>query len=641
MTTAVSFPVNVSDAELEEHLADASCPSLLPALAYLTGDYSILLPHLQPDPLLMRMPQGGLTDEQQHEIRAIALRVLRTFRDSGARTQTQHTDDDLRRAMESASGVEMPTDYLQLLKEELSVTGDDLRAPHWQIHDIAPNRSFKVLIIGAGMSGIVAAHRLRQAGIEVELVEKNSDVGGTWLENVYPGCRVDIANHMYSYSFEQRNDWPGFYSDQETLLNYFRSCTDKFGIRPLIHFDTEVTRCVYDEADGTWLVETHSQGKPKQFVADAVISAVGQLNRPNMPDIIGMDTFEGDSWHTARYRKDVSLKGKRVAVIGSAASAVQMLPTVAAEAAHVDVYQRTPNWFFDIPEYHESVPEGLQWLFANIPGYAQWYRFWLFWKGSEGILPACQADPSWEDQSRAVSELNLFLRDLLEEYLHTQFGDRPDLLEKVIPPYPPAAKRIVVDNGIWARTLKRDNVSLVTDRIAQIEKNGIRDVEGALREADVIIYATGFQPSKFLMPMEVVGRSGMELQRTWKGDAKAFMGVTVPQFPNFFILYGPNTNIVVNGSIIYFTECEVTYLLRYIEHILRNDLTALDVKQDVHEAYNARIDQGNSAMVWGVATVNSWYRNEYNRVAQNWPFSLLEYWQQVQEIDPDHYHALT
>jgi 4-hydroxyacetophenone monooxygenase len=233
------------------------------------------------------------------------------------------------------------------------------------------------------------------------------------------------------------------------------------------------------------------------------------------------------------------------------------------------------------------------------------------------------------------------MRAMLVDYLTEQFGDRPDLLEKVIPQYPPASKRIVVDNGIWARTLKRDNVSLVTDRIASIEENGVRDVEGVLREVDIIIYATGFQPSKFLMPMEVVGLNGVELQREWKGDARAFMGVTVPKFPNFFILYGPNTNIVVNGSIIYFTECEVTYVMRYVEHLLRNNLKALDVKQEVHNAYNERVDQGNAGMVWGVATVNSWYRNEYNRVAQNWPFSLLEYWQQVQEIKPEQYNALS
>ena len=641
VTKAVTFPKSVTDDELVQHLAGASCPSLLPSLAYLTGDYSILKPHLRPDPLLIGMPQGGLSDEQQTEIRSIALEVLKKFRDSGASPQMSRSDEDLRRAMEWASGAPMDPDYLVLLKEELSVTGDDLRAPQWKLSEIAPNRSMTVLIIGAGMSGIVAAHRLRQAGIDVIVVDKNNDVGGTWLENVYPGCRVDIANHMYSYSFAQRNDWPGHYSDQPTLLQYFRDCVEQFDLRSLIYFNTEVHRSIFHEDTGKWTVEASSHGTPKVFEVDAVISAVGQLNRPNMPDIVGMDQFAGESWHTARYRNDVSLAGKRVAVIGSAASAVQLMPTVAAQAAHVDLYQRTPNWFFPIPEYHAPVDDGLQWLFGNVPGYAQWYRFWLFWKGSEGVLPACRVDPEWKDTALAVSQMNSDLRMLLEEYLKMQFGDRPDLLEKVIPQYPPASKRIVVDNGIWAETLKRDNVSLITDPIAAIETHGIRDVEGTLREVDVIIYATGFQPSKFLMPMEVVGRGGVELQREWKGDARAFMGITVPKFPNFFMLYGPNTNIVVNGSIIYFTECEVTYVLKYLEHLARNQLIALDVKQEVHDAYNEKIDKGNALMAWGVATVNSWYRNEYNRVAQNWPFSLLEYWQQVQELDPDHYMQMS
>ncbi|MEX2081382.1 MAG: NAD(P)/FAD-dependent oxidoreductase, partial [Dehalococcoidia bacterium] len=371
--------------------------------------------------------------------------------------------------------------------------------------------------------------------------------------------------------------------------------------------------------------------------SQALISAVGQLNRPKMPDIAGITSFEGPYFHSAQWDHSVDLTGKVVAVIGSGASASQLIPEVAIQARELKVFQRTPNYYVPVPNYHDAVPDGLQWLFRHIPGYAQWYRFWLFWTSAEGLLAMAEVAPDWQPGQPSLGPKNDELRMMLSAYLQASFADRPDLLEKVLPQYPPASKRIVLDNGIWVQALHRENVQLITELIDEVTPRGIRTSDGVEHEVDVIVYATGFQASHFLTPMKVSGRNGADLHQTWDGDARAYMGITLPQFPNFFMLYGPNTNIVVNGSIVYFSECEVQYLMACLRMLLERGATSLECKQDVHDAYNERIDAGNLRMAWGVAEVPSWYRNEKGRSAQNWPFTLLEYWKQTREANPADY----
>ena len=637
MITPPMEPITADDEQIRSALAAAELPALLPALAYVTGDLSLLRGELRPDPLRMREPQGGLSDEQQAVIRALAFGAIVAYRDGGAVAAPSPGPVSLQQIMEHCVGTTVPADYLPLLREELSVTGEDLRAPDWDKATVAPERPFHVVIIGAGMSGLLAAHRLQQAGVPFTILEKNDDVGGTWYENTYPGCRVDVTNHVYSYSFAQRNDWPLHFSTQDVLLDYFRRCADAFGLRPHIRLRTEVSSMVWDGERAVWQLEVTGPEGDGVVEANAVVSAVGQLNRPKMPDIAGMDAFAGPSFHSAEWDHTVDLTGQRVVVIGTGASAVQFVPVVARQAASIELFQRTPNWFFPNPQYHARVDEGLQWLYRHVPTYSQWHRFWLFWRGTEGVLPACRVDPAWADQDRSVSPLNDELRALLTEYLHAEFGDRGDLLDKVVPAYPPASKRIVVDNGSWAGALKRPNVRLRAEGIAAVTPTGVRTSAGEDVPADVIVYATGFQASNFLTPMKVVGRGGIELHQQWDGNARAYVGVTVPNFPNFYLLYGPNTNIVVNGSIIYFSECEVSYVLGCVRLLLAGGHAAHDCRPEVHDAYNRRIDDGNLTMVWGVSKVNSWYKSTSGRVAQNWPFSLLEYWQQTRAPDPVDY----
>ena len=634
-------PITESDDELRRILDEAVVPPLLPALAYVTGDLSLLREDLRPNPLLAAMPQAGLTDEQQAHVRELALDALIRFRDGGCRPAPPPSDEDVLRIMEHAVGFSGMGEYLPLLEEELAHRGEDRRAPGWRKDEVAPGVDFRVAIIGAGMSGILSAHRLQQAGIPFVVLEKNDDVGGTWYENSYPGCRVDNPNHNYSYSFAQRHDWPFFFSTQDVLHSYFRDCVGAFGIGEHIRFRTEVLSATWSEEDRRWTVRVRrADGTEESLAADAVISAVGQLNRPSLPDIPGRDSFAGPAFHSARWDHDVDLRGKRVAVIGTGASAFQIIPEIAPLVGELTVFQRTPPWMVPTPEYHDEVPPGLRWLYRCLPSYSEWHRFCIFWWMGDGTLELARVDESWQPQDRSVSAQNDMMRGILTQYLCAEFADRPDLQSAVVPTYPPGAKRILRDNGAWASALTRDNVRLVTTPIREITPDGVVSVDGEAHDVDVIVFGTGFQASKFLTPMTVTGRGGVDLHEHWAGDARAYLGVTIPGFPNLFCLYGPNTNIVVNGSIFYFSECGVRYILGCLRMLLEGGHRALDVRKDVHDEFNEQVDAENARMAWGASDVNSWYKNENGHVAQNWPFTLLEYWQRTLRPNPDDFDLL-
>ncbi|TDD36467.1 flavin-containing monooxygenase [Saccharopolyspora elongata] len=624
--------INDDDDFLRAAIGEAEIPALLPALAQLTGDLSLLRDDLRPDPTDRFSPQGALGDEQLAAARELALRALADWRDRGCPAAPELADDQVRRLIDfSTSGA--LDGYLPLLVEELAHDGDPGR-PDWTKAELAADAPLHVVIIGAGMSGLAAAHRLQQAGVPFEILEKNSDVGGTWLENTYPGCRVDVTNHLYSFSFTDNHDWPGHFSTQRALLDYFRDFADEQDLKRHIRFGTEVVAAEYVEAEHRWELEVRDAAGSRRLRAQAVISAVGQLNRPSYPKISGLADFAGPSFHSARWDHDVDLTGKRVAVIGTGASAVQFVPIIAEQAAEVHLFQRTPPWLVPTPDYHDPVQPGLRWLLRNVPHYARWYRFWLFCRSAEGVLPAVAVDPDWTGDPRSVSARNEELRQLLVAYLEMSLPDDPELVRKVTPQYPPAAKRMLRDNGTWPATLQREDVHLVTEPIQDVTATGVRTADGRQHDADVLILATGFQASNFLTPMRVTGRDGVNLHRRWGGDARAYLGITVPEFPNFFMIYGPNTNIVVNGSIIFFSECAVNYIVGCLRLLLERGSAALECRAEVHDGFNADVDRANLLMSWGKSTVHSWYKNEHGRVAQNWPFSLMEYWKRTKRPDP-------
>jgi len=626
-------PITETDADIEAALEQAHTPSLMLALVHLTGDMSLLRGDIRPEMSFLGDPEAGITPEQRARIRQYALDALRTYRDAPTLPPPPN-EAQIREMMNFLIGQQISDDYVEFLMAELSMHGED---PYAQptIFEVPEQQraQFKVLIIGAGMSGVLAGIRLKEAGIPFEIVEKNSDVGGTWFENTYPGCRVDSANHVYSYSFRPQ-DWPQHFSKQEVLRAYFSDSATQYGLREHIRFDTEVTSARFDETDGRWQVTAVGpDGSTSTTTANAIISAVGQLNRPKLPEIVGRDRFRGIAFHSAEWQHEHDLTGKRIGVIGTGGTAFQFVPIIARQAADVTIFQRTAPWVVPNPDYFQEVPAGMHWLLNHVPYYAKWYRFSMFWRAAEGLLSAVTADEKWQRSEHSVSEQNEQFRAMLVENLRAHLGDDPDLLAKCVPDYPPGAKRALIDDGTWLQSLKRDNVHLLTDPIREITDRGIRTQDGTEHEFDVLIYATGFLASHFLHPMKIYGRGGIELHDAWNGEPRAYKGITIPGFPNLFCCYGPNTNIVVNGSIIFFSECEIRYVLGCLSLLLREGHAAMDVKREVHDAYNQRIDAGNKGMAWGQSSVNTWYKNASGRITQNWPFTLLEFWQQTREPD--------
>jgi len=625
-------PITEGDEEIRAALEGADVVPLLVAVAQLTGEHDLLVDDLRPDQARLMEPDVGMTPGQLARGRDLAAAALARHRDRGNEPAPLPADDELRALIAFLTGEGLEP-YLPLLVEELALTGD-LRVPDWSKDDVAPDTDFRVAIIGSGMSGIVAAHRLAQAGVPFTIFEKNPEAGGTWWENTYPGCRVDVANHLYSYSFAQTGDWPQYFSTQPVLQEYFQTCLERFGLRDHVRFGTEVAGATWDEASATWTLRLVGGEDVPGW--NAVVSAVGQLNRPNWPNIAGRERFAGASFHSAEWDHLVDLAGKRVAVIGTGASAAQFIPTVAEQAEHLTVFQRTAPWLIPTPNYHDDLDDGLVWLLRKVPGYARWDRLWLLWRTLEGLAPMAVVDPEWDQGEVSVSLPNDLIRQLLTAYLQLEFQD-PELFAKVLPDYPPLAKRFIRDNGIWARTFTRDDVELDTTEIAEITETGVRTADGVDHDVDVLIYGTGFQASNFLTPMTVTGEGGADLHETWGGDARAYLGLTVPGFPNLFLMYGPNTNIVVNGSIIYFSECEAHYITESVRLLLTEGKRAMSVRPEVHEAFAAAVDEANSRMAWGASKVSSWYKSASGRVAQNWPFPLLEYWERTRKPDPDEY----
>ena len=633
--------ITVTDEEIRRAVDEADMPSLLATLAMLTQDFDLIADELKPPtpPMTSTIsPQGGMSSEALVKARWLATRKIIEYRDTGCPTPADPSSDVLNRVMRFIIKPDQDS-CLPLLRHELNIP-QDVGAPGWTLGDFVPGTEFKVAVIGAGVSGIAAAFRLQQAGIDYTVFEKNVEVGGVWWENTYPGCRLDTPNYAYSLSFAQKQDWPQQFSQQPEIQKYLANVSTRARLREQIRFQTEVISMVFDEPSALWMLTVRTaEGCIDVARFNAVITAVGILNRPSIPDFQGLEGFKGQVVHSAAWPEHLDLAGKRVALIGTGASAFQIGPAVVGEVKSLQVFQRNPPWMLPTPNYHADIAPGMMWLLKHIPFYGRWFRFWQFWVAVEGRLPLVEAEPDW-DHPVSVGRANEQLRLECVAALERQFADRPDLLAKMTPNYPPGGKRMLRDNGVWGAMLKQPHVQLVSDPISHMTADGITTQNGESHPVDVVICATGFKSSDFLHPIGIVGRAGRDLHAWWQGDCRAYVGITVPGFPNLFMTGGPNTAVVVNGSAIFSSECQVEYALKAIEYMLTHRLGALDCRMEPFNAYNEYVDQGNLTKAWGVARTSSWYKNSSGRASQTWPFGLLDYWTLTSVVKFDDYEKL-
>jgi len=635
----LAMTIPADDAALIEALETANLPALLPAIVQLTGDHSLLERFPAPTPGMMGDVGGNFSPEQQAEIRGIALDALRAHRDTDTSEPARPTAEQFHAMMNWCAGEALPAEYVPLAIEEAALAEPDPRHFEWnQQPEPAKLDGFHVVIIGAGFGGICAAVRLEQAGIPYTICEKNDSVGGTWYENSYPDLRVDVPNHFYSYSFEQNPDWSSFFSRRDELEAYISHCARKYGVLERIRFGTEVIQSEYDETNASWQVQIRgAEGSEETLTAKAVISAVGMLNRPQFPSIEGLETFEGTSFHSSRWEHDTPFEGKKVGVIGTGASAMQFVPVIAREVGHLTIFQRAAHWASFNASYHKTVSEGFKWLLRHIPYYHSWYRFLLFWTGADRVYPVFRIEPGWEDAENSTGAANGAFRAGAIQYITDQLGGDEELMQKCIPTYPPLGKRPLLDNG-WYTTLTQEHVDLVTDGIREVTPKGVVTEDGTEHEFDVLVLATGFHAGKFLWPMQIRGRGGVLLEDRWEGgeNPRAYLGITMPDFPNFFCLYGPNTNPVV-GSVIYMLECQTNYIMGCLRAMIENGHESLECRKEVHDDYNVRLDAELEQMVWRHPKVRSYYNNSAGRVITNVPWKMYDYWAMTRQPNLEEY----
>jgi 4-hydroxyacetophenone monooxygenase len=625
------------EARLRKALDGADIVPLMMSLVHLTGDAGWLgeaAPHIKGGWSFL----ASLPDELQRRIREKLVDTLKDLA-SGRAQPAQVSDELLTRMMHSSVGVAVPAEYNAVFREEAGFDQRDYRSVPWRKQVSRKQLAdFHVVIIGAGFSGIGMAIALDQAGIPYTIIEKNEDVGGTWLENRYPGCGVDTPCHFYSYSFAHNPEWSSFFAKRDEILSYIVDCVKKFGVRKSIRFGEEVIDARYDEDKRVWRVRTRARdGVERELIANVLIPAVGALNRPAVPDIKGLREFNGPAFHTAQWRTDVELKGKRVAMIGTGASGMQTAPSIAGDVGQLTIFQRSPHWAIRHPLYHASVSDDVKWVIRHVPFYVSWFRFQLFWAASDGFHGTLQIDPDWGTPALSINADNHKMREDLEAYIRSKIGDRPDLLAKTVPPYPPFGKRMLRDNH-WYEMLQRPNVDLVTEKVDRVEGNTIVAADGKRYEVDAIVLATGFQAARMLGPIDIYGRKGRRLREVWgDDDPRAFLGITVPDYPNFFIIYGPNTNLAHGGSAIFHSECQIHYVMEGIRELIESGAKSIECRREPYEDYNKKVDAALSKMVWSHPAMTNWYKNKHGRVVMNSPWRLVDYRNMTEHLDPSDY----
>ena len=637
---------------IRARLEGANPVPLAMSLIHMTGDLS-LLEHITPHIRGAWEHLESIPPELAGDIRDRMAACMAEMSRGGSPSLAQPSSQVIQKMMSAAVGEQVSEAYVPMLLEQVGLQVSDQHmlnlaqsATHDEAQSGAKTNNIHVAIIGAGASGLCAAIQLGKLGIPYTIFEKNAEVGGTWYENRYPGCAVDTPNHFYQFSFEPNNNWPNYFSQRDAIQAYLEYCADKYEVRKHIRFNTEVSSAVFDEATQTWSIQASQQttdptAHAEYIQANAVICAVGQLNRPAIPKLPGLEQYQGQVVHTAQWPEHIDMKGKKVALIGTGASAVQVGPAIAAQVESLAVLQRSGSWVVRRPNIDGVVSEDTKWVLNNVPFYAPWYRFQLFWAFGDGLFEALKIDPTWQGGSESISAFNARLRESMMKHIRRELAGRDDLLKKVVPDFPPFGKRVLGDAG-WYSMLKRDNVRLETGAIKQVHAKAVELEDGTLIEADILVMATGFQAGRMLWPMDIQGRGGVTIRQKWgDDDPRAFLGITAPEFPNFFMMYGPNTNIGHGGSALFLAECQTRYFMGLLQALRTQPIRSVECRQDVHDRYNQEIDSLLGQLSWSHPSVSTWYKNAKGRIVTNQPWSLLDYWRLTYEAKLSDYHLVS
>lgn len=607
--------------ELDAALAAADLRVLTVCLFHLTGDERWLADDVRPsrDVRLIADPSAGYDDET-------ATMIRQAVRDwvTGPEQEPAVIDPGPERFGQMLSfvlGEAVAPEYVPMVRADF---GFDPASRRLEAETAARRPS--VLIIGAGVSGLCLAHRLDEAGFDWRIVEKNDDLGGTWHENRYPGCGVDTPNHFYSFSFAPNPDWTRYFSAGDELLTYLRDLAVERGLTERVELGARVTAARWDAGANRWTVTIESASGVRDETADVVVAATGHFNQPVRPELPGMASFGGEIVHTADWPDDLALEGRRVAVVGTGASAMQLVPTIAPSVASLTIHQRTPQWARPVPEYRDTVDAEASWLFRHLPMYDRWYRFTQMWRYGDGLLRFLRRDPEWEHPQRSLNRVNERHRVEIEGFIRSELDGRDELIERCVPDYPPFAKRILIDNG-WFATLRRPEVELVTEPIAELTTDGIRTADGRERPADVIVLATGFDVTSLAARIDISGVDGVTLAEDWADEnPRALLGMTVPRFPNLFVMYGPNTNMGHGGSGMWLAETQSGYIVDRLVDMVEGELDAIECIAERRDEYTERIDELHAELVWTHPGVRTYYRNRHGQVRSPMPFRLVDYW---------------
>ena len=474
---------------------------------------------------------------------------------------------------------------------------------------------YSAIIVGTGFSGICLAIKLKNEGInDFIILEKADDLGGTWRENTYPGAECDIPSALYSFSFEPYPYWEYKWSHQPQILDYLKFCAKKYDIYPHIHFNKEMVSAHWNENESQWKLKTKDG---KLYKSKLFVTAIGQLHHPSFPNLGGINRFKGESFHSAKWDHNVSLEGKTVGVIGNAASAVQFIPQIAKTAAEVIVFQRTPNWM--LPKQDRMYKKWEKSLVKKIPFLLKLdrLRLWLLGGGFYFLMV---------NRNRLLRK---YYEQQTKKYINKKIQD-PELREKLVPDYPLGAKRILLSDDYY-EALDRKNVNLVTERIDHINEKGLVTQSEKDFDMDILIFATGFKSNPFLLGLDIRGNRGITIKEAWKDGPINYLGMTVSDFPNMFLMYGPNTNLGHN-SILIMCEAQANYISQCAAKMKKNNWQSIEVKKETIQKYYQSIQSRLRGMIW-TQIEDSWYKSENGNVPNNWPGRTMEYMKRTKKVD--------